>query len=299
MHSNNDLKFEKHLDVLNSPDSARAEKIVDLLVSATPLSKPLIKQAMTKGAVWISSEQGTRRVRRADKTATAGERIHLYYDEKVLAQQPEPARLIADEDSYSIWFKPYGVLCQGSKWGDQCTINRWVEMHMQPQRPAFIVHRLDRAATGLIAIAHKKKTAAYFSRLFQDRNIDKQYQAIVLGHFPEQLRFESEIDGKVAITEARRRQYDEKTDRSLLDINIETGRKHQIRRHLSGAGYPIFGDRLYGKDLDDDGAADGSESGADSQVNLCLASCYLAFDCPRDQLRKEYRLPEALMLKLN
>ncbi len=54
---------------------------------------------------------------------------------------------------------PYGMLSQGSKWSDHCTIARFAQQHLTPERPVFIVHRLDRAATGLILIAHSKKTS--------------------------------------------------------------------------------------------------------------------------------------------
>lgn len=274
------LKFEKHIDVTGPHGPQNFTKIVDILVSETELSKATVKQAMHKGAVWVTSSRGTDRVRRADRVANTGEKIHLYYDEGVLAEEPEPAVLIADEGSYSVWHKPYGMLCQGSKWGDHCTINRWVETHHQPQKSVFIVHRLDRAASGLIVLAHKKKTAAYFSRLFQDRDIEKCYQAIVEGQFPETLAFNSEVDGKPALTEAKLVNYDADLNRSSLRVKIDTGRKHQIRRHLSEAGYPIIGDRLYGNVESEDAE------------NLCLVSCYLAFCCPEDQQRKEFVLPE-------
>jgi len=280
------MKFEKHIVVNSSPEPENPVKITDLIAAEVELSKPAIKQAMNKGAVWLSSGQSTRRVRRAAKTASPGETIHLYYDESILEQTPAPAKLISDEEDYSIWYKPYGMLCQGSKWGDQCTINRWVETHHQPQKSAFIVHRLDRAASGLIILAHKKKTAAYFSKLFQQRNIEKRYQAIVLGKFPEALVFDSDIDGKSARTEVVSIKYDLESNCSLLSVDIKTGRKHQIRRHLSGAGFPIVGDRMYGSVEQDD------------LKNLALRSCFLSFLCPKQQVFRAFALPKCFELTL-
>ena len=215
-----------------------------------------------------------------------GDSLHIYYDETVLNQQAENAILIADEHLYSIWYKPYGMLSQGSKWGDHCTINRWAEKNLKPQRSAFIVHRLDRAATGLIIIAHQKKIAAYFSNLFQQRQINKRYQAIVHGQFPEYNKLDGEIGGKPALSHATALKYNELLDQSLLEISIETGRKHQIRRHLSEAGFPIVGDRLYG-DMKNEGNKD-----------LCLTSCYLSFNSPVNGENMVYMLPEKLMLVL-
>lgn len=282
------MKFEQHIhvDADAASESGASRKIVDLILSETGLAKPKIKQAMNKGAVWLTSGNGTRRARRADKTAQPGETIHLYYDDHILDQQPEPAELISDEGDYSIWYKPYGMFCQGSKWGDQCTINRWVETRHQPQKPAFIVHRLDRAASGLLVIAHKKKTATYFSELFQGRNIEKQYQAIVIGEFSKKLIVDSAVDGKPAYTEAVRVKYDARKNHSLLNVEIKTGRKHQIRRHLSEAGFPIVGDRLYGSDQ--------SAVSAD----LALRSCFLSFMCPQQKAIKKFVLPNSLRLML-
>jgi len=271
------MKFEKHIEI-NLPN----QTAVDVLNKETELSKQVIKQAMTKGAVWLSHNNSTQRIRRASKILNPGDCLHAYYDEDVLSSHPDNAVLIADEDQYSIWCKPYGMLSQGSKWGDHCTINRWVEKNLQPQRPGFIVNRLDRAASGLMIIAHKKKIAAYFSQLFQQREIDKRYRAIVHGEFPESKDIEFEVDNKSAISHVKKLKYNKIVNQSLVEVSIETGRKHQIRKHLSESGFPVVGDRLYGD-------ADREEK------DLCLTSCYLAFNSPVDKEKKIYSLPDNLL----
>ena len=274
------MKFEKHINIENADKNA-----VDILSELTQLTRQSIKRVMTKGAVWLTRKKSTQRIRRVDKVLVSGDCLHIYYDDVVLDQLPGDAILIADEEAYSVWSKPYGMLSQGSKWGDHCTVNRWVEKNIQPQRPAFIVHRLDRAARGLIIIAHKKKIAARFSKLFEQRQMDKRYQAIVHGSFPENIDIELEVDNKPAISHARRLKYNAPLDQSLVEISIETGRKHQIRSHLAGVGHPIVGDRLYGN----------SQSVNDR--DLCLVSCYLAFQSPLDEMDKVYVLPEDQLLR--
>ena len=274
------MKFEQHLEINHSDKTA-----VDAFEQSTELTRQAIKQAMTKGAVWLTRNKSTQRIRRANKPLKPGDELHLYFDPKVLEAQPQAAILLADEDIYSIWAKPYGMLCQGSKWGDHCTINRWVEKNLEPQRPSFIVHRLDRAARGLIIIAHQKKIAAYFSHLFQSRDIEKKYQALVEGCFPSELKLDSDIENKPALSHAKSIAYNSQTDQSLVEVTISTGRKHQIRRHLSEAGFPIVGDRLYGQ---------GNESSSD----LCLTSVYLSFTSPVDGIKKIYTLPDHLKLTL-
>jgi len=271
------VKFERHIEI-DCPN----QSTVDLLSAATRLPKAAIKQAMTKGAVWLSRGSATQRIRRADKALRAGDQLHIYYDEQVLQQQPAEAILIADEGDYSIWHKPYGMLSQGSKWGDHCTINRWVEKGLQPQRPAFVTHRLDRAATGLMVIAHRKKVAAYFAEQFRLRKVGKNYQAVVHGRFPDAKTIDTPVGQKPALSHASRISYDAGTDESLLEVVIETGRKHQIRRHLAEAGFPVVGDRLFGITADQTGR------------DLCLSSCHLSFLAPHDGMRKTYTLPQEL-----
>ncbi len=269
-------QIEAHLQVESSDDNS-----VDLLKAVTELSKQRIKFAMTQGAVWITRGSNTQRLRRAKRTLQAGDEIHLYYDEKILAEIPPEPTLVADLGAYSVWNKPCGLRSQGSKWGDHCTLVRWAERHLQPERSAFTVHRLDRAANGLMLVAHSKSTAAALSELFRKREVEKRYRALVSGDVSEQpnpLRVERPIDEKEAISEISLLHVSDDGTRSLVDVRIETGRKHQIRRHLTELGHPIVGDRLYG-------------TGKEDGVDLRLIAYLLAFHCPVKNERVEYRLP--------
>lgn len=270
-------RFEKHIEVPSTGAIA-----VDLIASNTPLSKQMVKKVMTKGAVWLSKGKHTQRLRRAKKALKLGETVHVYYDPHVLdIQAPEPT-LVLDAGQYSVWNKPYGLLSQGSKWGDHCTVTRWAEQHLLPQRNSFIVHRLDRAANGLIVIAHEKKAAAALSALFQNRSIEKRYQITVHGDFSRCLNGaesainDSSIDDRHAVSHFALVSYDPLTDRSILDVSIETGRKHQIRRHSAELGYPVVGDRLHGREKDSE--------------NLQLCAYFLAFNCPYTKTRRQFNL---------
>ena len=211
-----------------------------------------------------------------------GETLHFYYDHLVLAKVPPKPTLISDENFYSVWNKPYGMLSQGSKWADHLTITRWAELHLKPQRVSFIVHRLDRAANGLILVAHEKNAAAKLSKLFQNRQIDKRYHIWVHGQFNDKAQqknlvtVNNAIDGRTAISHFTLLRYDVEQDRSLLEVSIDTGRKHQIRRHSALLGFPVVGDRLYGNHCDDE--------------DLQLSACYLTFKCPYTDLQKTFSL---------
>ena len=162
------VQFELHLSI-----SQEGESAIALLASASGLSRQGIKQVMQKGAVWLSRNGNTRRLRRAKHKLHSGDELHLYYDPVIQATVAPVPQLIADEGDYSVWYKPQGMYSQGTKWGDHCAIGRWVERHLD--RTTFTVHRLDRAATGLILLAHKKSSAAQLSALFAQREIKKLY----------------------------------------------------------------------------------------------------------------------------
>lgn len=265
--------FELHITATDSQHS-----VIDLLAKNAPLSKQKLKSVMSNGSVWLESDIGIHRIRRAKKIINVNNVLHLYYDETIQDNKPLAAELVADEGEYSIWHKPYGMYSQGSKWGDHCTIYRWAETHLKPQRPAFLVHRLDRAASGLIILAHSKKIATAFSELFKNRNIQKQYKASVEGDLKDltlPFTISDEIDNKPALSRIITTE-NSGVDTTDITIEIETGRKHQIRKHLSASGFPIVGDRLYGS--------------GQSKENLKLQSTYLKFNCPVTGAVKEYSL---------
>lgn len=290
---------------------------VDLLQQATGISKQKLKLIMQKGCVWLEQSRATnkerkdvseppvessyyaqalanlqttadkqfiQRLRRAKKALKAGDTLHFYYDESVLSAEPPEAELISDRGAYSVWNKPSGMLSQGSKWGDHCTMYRWAEKHLTPERPAFIVHRLDRAASGLILLAHKKATATALTKLFEKREVEKHYRVWVKGDFRQALAegetiltIRDEIDEKSACSHIEFLEFDADKQQSLLDVNIETGRKHQIRKHLVGVGYPVIGDRLYGE--------------GEHTVDLQLTAAMLKFVCPVSGDVVEFTIP--------
>jgi len=267
------LNFEKHI-VLTQPQTA-----IECLSNNTDFSKQQLKQIMQNGAVWLEGHQGINRVRRAKKNLNIGDQLHLYYDEAVQNSKPLEAKLIADEADYSVWDKPSGMNSQGSKWGDHCTLYRYAEMNLLPQRPAFIVHRLDKAANGLILLAHKKTIAAKFSKMFEARKIYKKYKATVEGvlvgyELPYEIK--NYLDDKISISNIVSIATNEANLTTDVEVVIQTGRKHQIRRHLSGLGFPIVGDRLYGE--------------KSSDLDLQLSAVNIKFECPVTGEARDYKI---------
>ncbi|MDO6824032.1 RluA family pseudouridine synthase [Marinobacter sp. 1_MG-2023] len=254
------------------------ETAIEALSRKSGLPRQRIKDAMNKGACWWTLKGKQVRLRRATKEVKAGTRLQLYYDENVLDRKPEAATLIADKSRYSVWFKPHGMLAQGSQWGDHCSLLRSTELELK--RPCYLIHRLDADAAGLMLIAHDSKAAGALSQCFSGRTMTKQYLARVTGIIDtrDQL-IDTPIDGKVAMSRVTTMETNETGPTSLLQVIIETGRKHQIRKHLESIGHPIVGDRLYGKP---------------AKVPLQLLAASLEFDCPLSRQHVKLELPEPL-----
>lgn len=256
----------------------RPQTAAEALADHTGLSKGRIKDAMNKGACWWTLKGKQLRLRRASKDLQAGTRLALYYDDTVLARTPSPAERIWDGKGYSVWYKPHGLLAQGSQWGDHCSLLRWVEK--QTGRPCYLVHRLDADAAGLMVIAHDPQAAGALSRLFQGRDIRKVYQARISGELQaRERRIDDPVDGKEAVSVVTT--LASSPDSTLVSVTIETGRKHQIRRHLAGIGHPIVGDRLYGTPAD---------------RPLQLVAVELGFRCPLSRQPHHITLPDSLTL---
>lgn len=273
-------KFERHLQV-----DRVGRKAIDWLTDGCELSRSELKAVMQKGALWLTRKGSTQRLRRASRLLNPGDELHLYYDAKVLQQTALEPLLIVDEGNYSVWNKPCGMLCQGSKYGDHTTLYRWAEIQLQPERPAFIVHRLDRATSGLILLAHNKRTARQLSALFESRQVDKRYRAVVKGRLElDDELIDLPVNDKPARSRVTTLKVDLQRNLSLVEVRLETGRKHQIRQHLTGLGHPLLGDRLYGT---------GEQDGCDLQ----LQSCWLAFS-PDEHTEAEYRLDDSVLLSL-
>ncbi len=291
-------KFEWHIEITQNSDN----KVIPVLEEQChsqniTLSKATLKQAISKGALWltpIKNTKQTQRLRRVKKQLSVGDKLHFYYNSEVLATKAPQAQLIQDLVDYSVWYKPYGMLSQGSKWSDHCTIARFAQQHLPNDRPAFIVHRLDRAATGLILIAHSKKAARALSTMFERRQLEKHYHIIVHGNHktrPQPEVIASDVDGKSARSTFSCLAYNAQRDRSLIKVKIDSGRKHQIRIHAASIGMPVVGDRLHG-------IANNNE---ENDLQLCAVN--LKFICPLATLRNEsivrfFELPETLKPRL-
>ena len=263
-------------------ESGDPKTVVDFLARHSGLSKGRIKTAMNKGAVWLKKTNGRQnRIRRATTPLKTGNNLFLYYDEKLLDLTPPTAECISDQKRYSVWFKPAGLLTQGTSYGDRCSLLRGVELFFQNKRKIFLIHRLDREVAGIVLVAHDKGAASRLSRLFQNQSIVKHYRAQVLGNLAEAKQKDTiqiPLDGKAAITIYNAISYDPSSNTTRVEVVIQTGRKHQIRRHFDMIGFPVMGDPVYGE-------------GNKNTEGMQLTATALEFECPISGQYKAFKIP--------
>lgn len=250
----------------NDPDT-----ICDVLALHSGLSKVRIKKAINCGAVWLHrSNAKSKRIRRATTRVEQGDRVLLYYDESILSQIPPCARCIRDMKAYSVWFKPTNLMTQGTRFGDHVALTRQVERYFTPRRKVFLVHRLDRETSGLVIMAHNRRSAALLSEMFRSRKVEKTYEAWVLGDLGSTKSagtIDLQLEARRAVTHYALKRFDPQKNQSLVQITPVTGRRHQIRRHFDMIGHPVMGDPRYGR-------------GNKNKSGLQLTAVGLAFECP-------------------
>ena len=121
-----------------------------------------------------------------------------------------------------------------------------------------LVHRLDRPVGGIMVFARTSKAAARLSEQVRNKTFNKTYNAVVIGNINKEGKLKDYLlkdekknivkvdkNGKEAILNFKK--LDFKNNMSLVEINLETGRSHQIRVQMSHYGYPLFGDQKYNK----------------------------------------------------
>ncbi|CAN5530380.1 MAG: RluA family pseudouridine synthase [Chloroflexia bacterium] len=179
--------------------------------------------------------------------------------------------IVYEDDDLIVFDKPAGLVVHpapGHEHGTLVNAFKWLRPEsVDPGSPRpGLVHRLDKDTSGLIVVAKTEQARLHLLKVWQEREVVKQYTALVVGGLPEdsahvdapigrdpnnRKRMAVVTSGKHARSHLRTaRRYD---GYSLLDVTIETGRTHQIRVHCAFVGHPVAGDATYGgtvKDLD-------------------------------------------------
>ena len=261
------------------------------------LSRKEAKDLLRFGAVTIPGHTQVRH----DTRLMPGDVVTIATRKSPSAATPDlkDLKIVHLDDAIVVIDKPAGLLAMGSEREKEKTVHRIINEHLKAMtnvkhQQAFIVHRLDRETSGLMMLARSEAVQSALQKNWKE--VTKRYQAVVEGQPPEasgtlvdRLAENAAMmvrrvpsHGELAITHYRvmRRH----AGRSLLELTIATGRKHQIRVQLAGAGCPVLGDRKYGRR--DDGSR-----------RLALHSCELSFNHPLTGEALTFRSPLPAQLR--
>jgi 23S rRNA pseudouridine1911/1915/1917 synthase len=188
--------------------------------------------------------------------------------EAVLTPTPiDNLKVVYDDSDVIVIDKPAGVAAHPSPgWRGPTVIGAVIAAGYQVSTSGAaerqgVVHRLDVGTTGLMVIAKNESSYSNLKQQFRDRTVTKVYHALAQGHMDptegtidapidrhprEDYRFAVVADGKPSITHYKALEFFPAV--SLLEIELETGRTHQIRVHFSALRHPLVGDMTYGAD---------------------------------------------------
>lgn len=211
-------------------------------------TKSYVKKSIRKGEWYVDGIQAT------SGTLVSEGGLIEWRKPIELPSIPYPLKIdIVFEDEYlAIVNKPGGLVVSGNRHDtlENAAYGQIRTTAMVDSLPlARAIHRLDSATSGLVIMAKTQSARKILGDMLERREIEKEYQAIVIGEMPERGILHEPIQGKDAITrfETLNVVHSLVSGRlSLVKLYPETGRTHQIRIHLSQAGFPILGDKLYG-----------------------------------------------------
>ena len=213
-------------------------------------TKSGIKKAIKKELIFIDGLLAT-----TSKFISGGEKIELFESENSSTFERLKLDLeVLFEDSYlAIIYKPAGILVSGNRFvtiANGLTQNLKKSNQLDAVRPQPI-HRLDYPTSGLLLIGKTSSSINALSALFKNNEIQKTYFAITIGKMEENGEMNFHIDEKIALTQfdvLRTVVSKRFTFLNLVKLSPKTGRKHQLRKHLSSIGNPILGDKEYFKE---------------------------------------------------
>jgi len=206
---------------------------------------------------------------KANQPVKAGQHVTVEVPQAVEATpRPEalPLRILYQDRDIIVVDKPAGMVVHPAAGHASGTLVNALLHHVDDlsgiggERRPGIVHRLDRGTSGLMVVAKHDAAHENLARQFRDREVEKEYIALVWGEVQAGRRIDAPIGRDPANRKkmsARARRAREAVSRvvrvekfgrvlTLASVAIHTGRTHQIRVHLSAIGHPIVGDPLYG-----------------------------------------------------
>ncbi len=253
------------LDSVTVPDDAEGMRLDVFLASVVAgHSRSQLQRLIKDGAVLVDG-----RAAKANLVVKPGQAVQLDLPEAVEAAveaEDLPLPIVYQDADLVVVDKPAGMVVHPAAGHGSGTLVNALLHHVKDlsgiggeKRPG-IVHRLDRGTSGLMVVAKHDASHEALARQFEEREVEKEYFALVWGEVMAGRR----IDAPIGRDSSNRKKMSARSRRSrtavtritgaehfgraltLVRVAIHTGRTHQIRVHLSAIGHPIVGDSLYG-----------------------------------------------------
>lgn len=239
---------------------SRAGRLDQYVVRLQPgLSRSFATRLIQEGDVLVNGQPQLKagyKIRGSDKVA-------INYEKSKITEFPEIDIPVIYEDKDCVVInKPVGILTHSKgAFNPEATVSTWLRgrmIAMEGER-AGIVHRLDRATSGVMICAKNPAALGWLQKQFSQRKVKKTYAAIISGTLKQERAiidmpiernpkkpqtFRVGSNGKSAVTAYK--VVKTNGELSLVELQPTTGRTHQLRVHLAQLGHPILGDTLYG-----------------------------------------------------
>jgi len=241
------MSSEKH----HVPYLSKQERLSDYSVGIfqSIRSRKGIKKAIKKGWITINGNKGS-----SGDFVRGGEELILTIEEVVKPVLELKLEVLYEDDLLAIINKPAGITVSGNKSRtiqNALSYNLKISKHPDAIARPEPIHRLDYPTSGLLLIGKTRSAVNALNQSFASRSVQKTYHAISIGVIPEAGVIEAPIDNKLSKTSYQIIESissDRFVRLNLVEINLHTGRRHQIRKHLFSIDSPILGDPLYFND---------------------------------------------------
>ncbi|MBQ1568044.1 MAG: RluA family pseudouridine synthase [Erysipelotrichaceae bacterium] len=265
------------------------------LAENTPLSRTAIQKLIDSGEVLLNNEKPIKKIK-----TVLGDIVEFSYEEKTLTDivpQDIALDIVYEDEDVIVINKPKDMVVHPAVGNPDGTIVNALLYHCKElsdvngyYRPG-IVHRIDKDTSGLLVCAKNNEAHNFLSQQLKDKTCYRKYYAIVSGVIENN---EGEIDAPIGRSEKNRQMMcvtmknskeavtlfkvlERYNDSTLLDVELKTGRTHQIRVHMQFINHPVVNDSRYGKKIID-------------ETGQYLHAYFLSFIHPRSRERMDFRV---------